>query len=88
MAAADTLLSYGKAADAEPLYAKALTMPGANTGLVLTRLGIAQLDQGKLADAQASFAKVQGVRQPIANLWALYATQKTAPAASASVTTG
>lgn len=88
MAAADTLLSYGKAAEAETLYAKALTMPGANAGLVLTRLGIAQLDQGKLAEAQATFGKVQGVRQPMANLWALYAAQKAAPATSAPATTG
>lgn len=76
MAAADTLLSYGKAADAEKLYAKAAAMPGANVPLVQTRMGIAQLDQGKFADAQATFAKVQGPRQQIANLWGLYAAQK------------
>lgn len=88
MAAADTLLSYGKAADAETLYSKALTMPGANTSLILTRLGMAQIDQGKFAEAQANLAKVQGVRKPIADLWALYAAQKASPAAAAAVTTG
>lgn len=87
LAAADTLLSYGRTAEAEQMYAKALTMPGVNTGLVLTRLGIAQADQGKWAAAQATFAKVQGARQTIANLWALYAAQKAAPAATAAVTT-
>lgn len=83
MAAADTLLSYGKAAEAETLYTRALTMPGVNTALVLTRLGIAQLDQGKHAEAQANFAKVQGPRRTIANLWALYAAQKASPSAGA-----
>jgi tetratricopeptide (TPR) repeat protein len=76
MAAADTLLSYGRYADAEALYAKAAGMAGANLPLVLTRQGIAQVEQGKYAEAQATFAKVQGARQPIANLWALYAQQK------------
>lgn len=76
MAAADTMLSYGKYAEAETFYAKAAALPGANAPLVLTRQGIAQVEQGKFAEAQATFAKVQGVRQSIASLWALYATQK------------
>lgn len=94
MAAADTLLSYGKYAEAEALYAKAAAMPGANTPLIHTRQGIAQAEQGKYAEAQASFGKVQGNRQAIANLWSLYASQKAkgttiAPSApSASTTTG
>jgi hypothetical protein len=87
MAAADTLLSYGKAAEAEKLYAKAAGMPGANVPLVLTRMGIAQLDQGKHADAQATFAKVQGPRQQIANLWALHAAQKAGGTSVAANTT-
>lgn len=78
MAAADTQLSYGNAAEAETLYAKAAGMPGANVPLVLTRQGIAQVDQGKNAEAQATFAKVTGPRQSIANLWALHAKQKAA----------
>lgn len=78
MAAGDTFLSYGRAAEAEEFYSKALTMPGVNTQLVLTRMGIAQLDQGKHAAAEATFGKVQGPRKPIANLWALYATQQNA----------
>lgn len=87
MAAADTLLSYGKAAEAEALYAKAATMPGANVPLVLTRMGIAQVDQGKYADAQTTFAKVQGARQQIANLWALHAEQKAGGTATAAAST-
>ncbi len=87
MAAADTLLSYGKGADAEKLYAKAATMPGANVPLVLTRMGIAQVDQGKFADAQATFAKVSGPRQQIASLWSLYASQKAGGGATVAATT-
>ncbi len=82
MAAGDAFLSYGRAAEAEEFYTKALAKPGADTPRVLTRLGIAQLDQGKATEAQASFGKVEGARQAIARLWALYATQSVeAPAA-------
>jgi hypothetical protein len=93
MAAADTLLSYGRYAEAEAFYAKAAGMPGANVPLVLTRQGIAQAEQGKFAEARATFAKVQGTRAPIANLWALYAEQKAAgtviaPAPSGSTAVG
>lgn len=84
LAAGDTLLSMGKPAEAEEFYVKAQTVPGANTALVLTRLGIAQFDQGKYADAQATFAKVQGSRQAIASLWSAYARQKAAPAQTAA----
>lgn len=86
MAAADTLLSYGKYAEAEALYAKAAGMPGANVPLVLTRQGIAQIEQGKFAEAQATLAKVQGPRKPIADLWALYAAQKANPPATVATT--
>lgn len=76
MAAADTLLSYGRSAEAEGLYAKALPMAGATAPTVLTRMGIAQLDQGKFAEAETTFERVEGARQTIANLWSLYATQQ------------
>lgn len=87
MAAADTMLSYGKYAEAEKFYEKAATMPGANVPLVLTRQGIAEVNLGKWDEAKASFAKVSGPRKAIADLWALYAAQKEAgtviaPAAS------
>ena len=75
MAAGDAFLSYQKPVDAEQFYTLALAKPGVDTGRVLTRLGIAQADQGKYAEAQATFAKVEGPRQPIAQLWALYAAQ-------------
>lgn len=79
--AADALLSYGDPAKAEELYQIALGKPGVDTARVLTRLGIAQADQGKYAEAQATLAKVTGVRKPIANLWSVYAASKAAPAA-------
>jgi hypothetical protein len=74
--AADAFLSYGDAAKAEALYTIALAKAGTDSERVLTRLGIAQADQGKTAEAQANFAKVQGPRKPIAQLWSAYAAQK------------
>ena len=82
VAAGDTFLSYGDAVKAEAFYTKSLAMPGVDTPVVLTRLGIAQVNQGKMADAAATFAKVQGTRQSIARLWAAYAKQHSAPVAA------
>ena len=76
--AGDTFLSYDQPAEAEEFYARALGMPGVETPVVLTRLGIAQFDQGKYAEAIETFGKVQGQRAAIANLWAIYAAQKQA----------
>ena len=75
-AAADVLQSYGFHAKAEALFNLALTKPGADTPRLLTRIGVAQLDQGKFADAQATFAKVSGPRQPLAQLLSIYTAQK------------
>jgi predicted Zn-dependent protease len=80
LAAGDTLLGLERPADAETFYAKALNMPGVNTPMVMTRLGIAQFDQGNYAEAEATFNKVEGARKAIANLWAIYATQQAAEA--------
>jgi hypothetical protein len=77
-AAADTFLSYGDAAKAADLYAIALSKPGGDAARLNTRLGIAQVDKGDYAGAQASFAKVQGQRKSLAQLWAAYAAQKAA----------
>jgi len=76
MGVADAFLSYEQPATAESLYQVALAKPGVDANRALTRLGIAQVDQGKYAEAQASFAKVTGVRKPIADLWSIYAAQK------------
>ncbi len=80
MAAGDAFLSYQKPAEAEEFYALALAKPGVDTPRVLTRLGIAQADQGKSTEAQATFTKVEGARQAIARLWGIYAGQAGKPA--------
>lgn len=79
--AADALLSYKQPAKAEELYTLALGKPGADTPRVLTRLGIAQMDQGKYAAAQETFGKVTGKRTSIAKLWQAYAASKAATTA-------
>ena len=76
VSAGDAFLSYEQPAEAEEFYTKALGMQGVNTAMVLTRLGIAQLDQGKTEEAKATFAKVEGQRKPIAQLWSIYADQR------------
>ncbi len=78
MAAGDAFLSYQQPAKAEEFYKLALAKPGVETPRVLTRLGIAQLDQRKFAEADANFRKVQGARQAIAQLWQIYAKQAAA----------
>ena len=80
--AADALLSYKEPAKAEELYMIALGKPGVDTARVLTRLGIAQVDQGKYGAAQETFGKVTGKRASIAKLWQAYAASKAAPAAA------
>ena len=74
--AGDTFLSYDQPAEAEEFYTKALGMSGVETPVVLTRLGIAQYDQGKYAEAVETFKKVEGARRELANLWAIYAAQQ------------
>ena len=76
--AGDAFLSYDMPVKAEAMYQIALTKPGVDTTRVLIRLGIAQVDQAKYADAQANFAKVTDARAPIAQLWSAYAKNKIA----------
>ena len=76
--AGDAFLSYDQPAKAEEMYKIALTKSGVDTTRVLIRLGIAQMDQGKYAEAQANFAKVTDARMPIAQLWSAYAKNKLA----------
>ncbi len=84
-AAADAYLSYDDYAKAADLFKLALTKPGIDSARTLTRLGIAQTMLGQYADAQASFGKVTGARQPIARLWSIYAAQKANPVGAAPV---
>ena len=76
MAAGDAFLSYGDAAVAEAIYRAALDKSGVDTARVMTRLGIALVDQGKFAEAQEVFGQVTGARKPVADLWAIYAGQQ------------
>ncbi|VWX51590.1 hypothetical protein [Novosphingobium sp. 9U] len=83
--AADAYLSYDQPAKAEELYKLALPKAGAEKDRVLTRLGIAQADQGKYAEAQSTFAQVTSpARAPVAKLWTAYVKGKANPAAPAA----
>ena len=75
-AVADAYLNYGDAAKAEELYAAALAKGATDKDRVLTRLGIAQVDQGKWVAARDSFSKVAGTRTNLAKLWLIYVAQK------------
>lgn len=91
MAAGDTFLSYSQYAKAEEFYTKALAMPGVDSGAALTRLGIAQAEQGKHGEALATFAKITGKRAPIAQMWTGYVKQKqmvATPTVASAATTG
>lgn len=79
-AAGDAFLSYQDYPRAEAMYAIALTKPGVDMDRIMLRLGIAQVGQGKTAEALETFGKVGGGRKNIADLWAIYAGQKAAPA--------
>lgn len=76
--AGDAFLSYGESAKAVELYKMALDKAGVDKPVVLTRLGIAQIDAGDYAGAKASFLQVEGVRKGMAELWAAFADQKAA----------
>lgn len=76
LSTANAYLSYGEYAKAEALYTAALSKGGVDVDTANTRLGIAQAMQKKKADALASFAKVNGVRKPIAQYWTIYVNQQ------------
>jgi tetratricopeptide (TPR) repeat protein len=83
MAAGDAYLNYGQYAKAEDMYRIATGKAGVDKDLATLRMGIAQTRQDKLAEAKASFGQVNGVRAPVARLWAAYAASKAAPAPAA-----
>jgi tetratricopeptide (TPR) repeat protein len=70
--AGDVFLSLGSWAEAEEMYALALQKGGVDRDRTLTRLGIAQAQQGKKAEAKATFAQVSGARAPVARMWSAY----------------
>ncbi len=75
-ATGDAFLSNNQPAKAEMLYSLAMQKGGVDLQRSLTRLGIAQVDQGKYAEANANFAKIEGIRKPLAKLWITYTNQK------------
>lgn len=78
LAAADGFLSYGQDAEAADLYKLAIQKGGIDKDKATLRLGIAQLDAGKTAEAKATFGQVGGKEAAIAKLWAVYADTKAA----------
>lgn len=76
--AGDVALNYGNSAQAEAMYQLAVSKGGVDANTALMRLGIAQFDQGKFADADANFAKVTGPRQSVAKLWQVLVSQRKA----------
>jgi tetratricopeptide (TPR) repeat protein len=70
--AGDVYLSLGSWAEAEEMYALALQKGGVDRDRTLTRLGIAQAQQGKKAEAKATFAQVSGARVPVARMWSAF----------------
>lgn len=84
-AAGDAFLSYGEYAKAAGFYEKSLGMAGVERNTALTRLGIAQVGMGDYAAAQATLAKVDGGRAPIAKLWSAYAAEQAGGAATPGV---
>lgn len=73
--AGDVFYSLADYAQAEAMYKMAVEK-GADRERNLTRLGIAQAQQGKNADARATFEQVSGPRAPVAQLWTAYVSSK------------
>lgn len=84
-ATADALVGSGDAAKAIPLYEAALAASPTDP-VIQYRLGVAQALAGQSDAAVASFAKVQGNRQRLAQLWAIQAKAGAAPAAAPAAT--
>ena len=80
LAAADLALSNGDAAQAEQLCTMALAKAGGDADLdrLLALLGMAQLDQGKIAEARATFARISAQREGVTRLWLILADQRAA----------
>lgn len=70
--AGEVYLSMGAFAEAEEMYSLALEKGVEDANRTLTRLGMVQAQQGKLAEATETFGKVEGVRAPIATMWQAY----------------
>ena len=77
LAVADTYLGYGKAAEAEAMYRKALETGAADKAKAQMGLGIALSDQGKMAEAKQAFGQITGGnRASLAKAWIAYTDMK------------
>lgn len=81
--AGDAFYSLGDYAQAAAMYQLALDKGAKDRDLVLTRLGIAQVQQGQLEQAKAAFQQVSGARTPVAKMWLAYIDTKSAAAPAA-----
>lgn len=70
--AGDVYLSLGEHAKAEEMFKLALEKGSIDRDQVLTRIGIAQVHQSKMAEAKSSFAQISGDRKPVAKMWTAY----------------
>jgi hypothetical protein len=82
------MVSYGRYADAVPLY-KAALATGGDKELWTYRMGVAQALAGDNEAAKASFAQITGPRKRLADLWVVKisggaAASAAAPAAPAT----
>jgi hypothetical protein len=78
----DAFFSFGAYPQAADMYQVALDKGGLkDREMVLTRLGIAQAEQGSYDAARATLQKVTGTRAPIARMWLAWIDTKAAPAA-------
>ena len=76
LAAGDVFMSLGSYAEAEEMYKLAIERGGIDRDRALTRLGIAQVHQNKLAEARTTFGQVSGNRTAIARMWTAYIESK------------
>ena len=76
MSAGDVFLSLADYAQAETMFQLALEKGGGDRDRALTRLGIAQAQQGKNDAAKSSFEQVSGARAPVAKMWTAYVETK------------
>ena len=75
--AGNIYLSHKDWANADAMFTLALSkgVTDEDKPHVLIRLGMAQIGEGKAADAKATLAKVTGTQAGIAELWSIYADQ-------------
>ncbi|MGZ3265596.1 MAG: tetratricopeptide repeat protein [Croceibacterium sp.] len=77
--AGDAFYSLGDYGQAAAMYQMAVDKGVKDKDMVLTRLGIAQINQGQLAQAKATLQKVGGARTTVATMWIAYIDTKSAP---------